>query len=189
MSDAGWQTLEARTEFDSPHLRVLAERVATPRRPEGIDWLRAGRKRAVVVAPFTPEGNLVLILQERIPIRRTIWEFPAGQIDFGDPSEAEIREHGIRELREETGYTCAPEKMLPLGSYFSSAGFTDERMFLYAARDVRPSPDGTEHEDAECIPEVREFRPAEIWEMIRTCVLADANTLSLCARLRAHDLL
>jgi len=186
LSEKGWKTLEDRTGFDSPHLKVHEEKVATPRRPHGVDWIRAGRKQAVVVAPFTPDGKLLLILQERIPIRRTIWEFPAGQIDFADVSESDIREHGARELREETGYLCDPDEMESLGVYFSSAGFTDERMHLYAARNVRPAPDGAQPDDAECIPEVRAFAPDEIWEMIRTCVLVDANTLSLCARLRAH---
>jgi len=189
MNEDGWKTLENRTEFDTPHLRVHVEKVSTPRRSRGVDWIRAGRKQAVVVAPFTSEGNLLLILQERVPIRKTIWEFPAGQIDFDDVPEAEVREHGIRELREETGYTCDAEEMVSLGVYYSSAGFTDERMHLYAARNVRLSPDGTDHDEAECIPEVRAFTPDEIWEMIRTCVLVDANTLSLCARLHAHRLL
>ena len=35
---------------------------------------------------MTPDGRLLLIRQERIPIRAAIWEFPAGQID--DPAEA-----------------------------------------------------------------------------------------------------
>ena len=30
---------------------------------------------------MTAEGNFVLIRQERIPIRKAIWEMPAGQVD------------------------------------------------------------------------------------------------------------
>jgi NTP pyrophosphohydrolases including oxidative damage repair enzymes len=56
---------------------------------------------------MTAEGNFVLIRQERIPIRKAIWEMPAGQVDqlcdFGS-----FRDVALRELREETGYELAP---------------------------------------------------------------------------------
>ena len=57
------------------------------------------RKSAVVIAPITGEGKIVLIRQERIPIRETIWEMPAGQVDEVCESGS-FKEVAIRELRE-----------------------------------------------------------------------------------------
>src|SRR5207244_5293816 len=90
----------------------------------------------VVVAAMTAEGNFVLIQQERIPIRKAIWEMPAGQVDqlcdFGS-----FRDVALGELREETGYELAPNgETIFLGDFFSSPGFTDEREFLFLALPV-----------------------------------------------------
>ena len=39
------------------------------------------RKAAVIIAPMTRDGRIVLIRQERIPVRAAIWEMPSGQLD------------------------------------------------------------------------------------------------------------
>ena len=66
------------------------------------------RKAAVVVAPMTREEKIVLICQERVPIRAAIWEMPAGQIDnVIEPDQKEIEAVALNELREEAGYELA----------------------------------------------------------------------------------
>lgn len=187
-SGTNWNILQEHVGYDSPHLRVVEETVCTPSRPGGRLWLTVRRKQAVVIAPFTPEGKLVLIRQERVPIRRIIWEFPAGQID-GDAGPTEIRDTALRELREEAGYTTQESELLSLGIYFSSAGFTDECMHLFAARNVTPCPHGPAHEQNEVILETRAFSPNEVWNMIDSGEIVDANTLSLCARLHARGIM
>lgn len=79
------------------------------------------RKRAVAIAPMTSEGAIVLIRQERIPIRAAIWEVPAGQIDeAGEVSMNAIQAVALRELREETGFELAKGgELVPLGDYLT----------------------------------------------------------------------
>jgi len=146
---------------------------------------------AVVVAAITAESKIVLINQERIPIRATIWEMPAGQIDRpADETGKEAHEVALRELREETGYELAPGgEVIALGDFFSSPGFTDEREFLFAARPVRPSPNGHAHDESETIHDCREFFPFEIQGMIADNTIRDANTLSAWARLLAGKII
>ena len=79
----GWETISSQTHFESAHLRVVTEEVRSPAREQPRSWTVVHRKAAVVVAPMTADGKLVLIRQERIPIRAAIWEVPAGQIDEG----------------------------------------------------------------------------------------------------------
>ena len=38
--------------------------------------------------------SLLLVRQERVPIRATIWEFPAGQIDDASSRQMQIRSDG-----------------------------------------------------------------------------------------------
>jgi ADP-ribose pyrophosphatase len=183
----GWETVSSETLYESEHLLVADEEVRSPARAQPHSWTVVHRKTAVVVAPMTAEGKLVLIRQERIPIRAALWEVPAGQIDYAEDGAQEV---ALRELREEAGYQLsALGEMVGLGEFFSSAGFTDERAFLFLARPVERAAVGPAHSESEAILECREFCPREIGEMIATNEIRDANTLAICARLVACGLL
>jgi ADP-ribose pyrophosphatase len=183
----GWQTISSDSHFANAHLEVGTVEVRTPTRPKPRKWTVVHRKAAVIVAPMTADGKLLLIRQERVPIRAAIWEMPAGQIDSADAGEAEIRKVALRELREETGYELDPQgDLIALGHYFSSPGFTDEYGYLFLARPVRRSADGDAHEDTESIVDCRAFSIQQIREMIADNEIRDANTLGICARLAAR---
>lgn len=184
----GWQTRSDETLFANPYLSVHRVTVTSPTRPEPFPWSVVHRKGAVVVAPMTAAGEFLLVRQERVPIRATIWEFPAGQID--DHAEADaIRATGLRELREESGHELAPGgELIPLGHYFPSCGFTDEHSHLLLARPVIPSPQGHAHDASEAITECRAFSLTEFRSMIASGEICDANTLAAFARLVALGL-
>jgi len=152
------------------------------------------RKAAVIIAPMTRDGKIVLICQERIPIRAAIWEMPAGQIDNsvagvglsavasakaddpGHRAAEKIEQVALRELREEAGYELAKDGgLIPLGYYF-------------LARPVEPCRDYV-RDEAESILDCRAFSVPEIRRMIVESEIRDANTLSMWARLSARDLL
>ena len=184
----GWETLENEMLFANPYLAVHRVTVRTPTRPAPLAWTVAHRKGAVVVAPMTSDGSFVMVRQERVPIRATIWEFPAGQIDDHDEADV-IRATGLRELREESGYELLPGgEVVSLGHFFPSVGFTDEHSHLVLARPVALSPLGPEHDAGEAIIECRAFGPIEFREMIARGEIRDANTLAAFARLVARGL-
>lgn len=148
------------------------------------------RKPAVVIAPMTAEGKVILIRQERIPIEQAIWEMPSGQIDNHDTHPANIQRVALRELKEETGYELTSQgELISLGYYFSSPGFTDERGYFFLARPVQPSPDGPHHDAGESILDCHGFTSEEIRQMIAKNDIRDANTLGICAMLAAQGLL
>jgi len=181
----GWQTQQDETLFANPYLSVHRMTTTSPTRPQPFQWTVVHRKGAVVVVPMTAAGEFVLVRQERVPIRATIWEFPAGQIDDQDEEDA-IRSTGLRELREESGYELAPGgKLVPLGHFFPSASFTDEHSHMVLARPVVPSPLGHQHDKDEAITECRVFPGEEFRAMIARGNIRDANTLAAFARLVA----
>ena len=182
-----WQILEINSLFKNPYLEVFHERVILPGELRVRDWTVVRRKQAVVIAPLTREGNFVLIHQARIPVRKYLWELPAGQIDGSlEPEMALIRETALREMTEETGYSLLPEGELTyLGHYYSSQGYSDETPHLFLARPVQPTGLGHQPEESESILESREFSLTELRSMIAESVIQDANTLALFARLFA----
>jgi ADP-ribose diphosphatase len=182
-----WETVSSEPHFANAHLQVVTEHVRTPSRSLPRTWTIVHRKAAVIIAPVTRDGKIVLIRQERIPIRATIWEMPSGQID--GPAQETAEQVALRELREEAGYELAKDgQLVALGYYFTSPGFTDERGHFFLARPVESSPNYV-RDESESILDCRTFTVPEIRRMIAENEICDANTLSLWARLSARDLL
>lgn len=190
VQEKGWRCLESQVAYSSPYLSVETVRVETPTRPHGATWTVVHRKKGCVVIPLTPEGRFVLIRQERIPVRATVWEFPAGQVDEANSDDEAVRRQcALRELREETGYELGPDgELIALGFYYPSFGFTDETTYLYLARGVVPSAQGVSYDQGEAILGSHTFTPAELRGMIASGELCDANSLVAYARMVALNL-
>ena len=191
MKQSGWETISSERHFVNPHVEVVTDQVRTPSRSQPRAWTIVHRKAAVIIAPMTRDGRIVLIRQERIPVRAAIWEMPSGQVDnvaAGDSAET-IDQVALRELREESGYQLAKDgKLIALGDYFSSPGFTDERGYFFLARPVEPIANYV-RDETESILDCRAFSVPEIRRMIAENEIRDANTLGFCARLAAHGFL
>lgn len=75
--------------------------------------------------------QVILVNHERVPIERELVEVVAGMKDEGEsPLEA-----AQRELREEVGMEAG--QWDELGTLYSSAGFTDEEITFFLAREAR----------------------------------------------------
>jgi ADP-ribose pyrophosphatase len=192
----GWETVSSERHFANAHLEVVTDHVQTPSRSQPRTWTIVHRKAAVIIAPMTRDGKIVLIRQERIPIRQSIWEMPSGQIDsvaggadLRYPSET-MEQVALRELSEEAGYELAKDgELIALGHYFSSPGFTDERGYFFLARPVQRCKEPRARDEAESILDCREFTVEQIRRMIAENEIRDANTLGICATLSARGLL
>jgi 8-oxo-dGTP pyrophosphatase MutT (NUDIX family) len=193
----GWETISSDRQFGNAHVEVVTDQVRTPSRSKPRSWTIVHRKPAVIIAPMTRDGKIVLIHQERIPIRTAIWEMPSGQIDNvvagggdpGNPAET-IEAVALRELREEAGYELASDgELIAFGYYFSSPGFTDEHGYFFLARPVEQCREASARDEGESILDCREFSLEQVQRMIAENEIRDANTLSLFARLWARGLL
>ena len=188
-SQGGWQKLPGKWVYEGPYVQIEECSYLTPARPDKpTRWTVAHRKSAIAVAPMTEDGRFLLIHQERLPVQRSLWEFPAGQIDEEETQENIINTL-IRELDEEAGCELLPSgEIIPLGWFFGSQGFTSEHVYLFAVRPVhvvrKPQPVGGEH-----IGEVRHVTPNELRDMIASNTIQDALTLALFARMSARGLI
>ena len=190
MKGGNWKKISSERHFANRNLEVVTDRVQTPDRPDPRSWTIVHRKPAVVVAPMTHDGKIVLIRQERIPIGQAIWEMPSGQIDDQSADPETIKDVALRELREETGHELAPTgELISLGYFFCSPGFTDERGYFFLARPVQPCAEGPDRDEGESILDCRRFNSEEVRRMIADNEIRDANTLGICATLAARGLL
>jgi len=83
---------------------------------------------AAAILPIDDDGNIVMVKQYRKPAEKILLEIPAGTLEEGeDPLEC-----AKRELIEETGF--AAREFTPLISFYSTPGFTTERLHIYIAK-------------------------------------------------------
>jgi len=128
---------------------------------------------AVAILPV--EGDdCYLIRQYRFAIADYILEAPAGTIDEGE----EPIKTAHRELIEETGMEAGT--LVPKGWIYSSPGYTDERIWLYLARDLSPSSAYAMDDDE--IIEVIRVPIKDLWPMVADGRIVDAKTICLICR-------
>jgi ADP-ribose pyrophosphatase len=82
---------------------------------------------AVAIVPVTDDNCIILVKQFRKPVEKSLLEIPAGKLEINE----EPRETANRELKEETGYVS--NKMEYLFEFFTSPGFSNEKMHLFLA--------------------------------------------------------
>lgn len=129
------------------------------------DWLRVDKERvtlpnghvieldlvkhpgATCIVPFTSDDDVVLIRQFRPATGGEILELAAGKLEAGEEPEA----CALRELEEETGYRAG--RIEHLSSIWTTPGFTDEIIHLYAAFELEAvGQDLQEDEVIELVP-------------------------------------
>jgi ADP-ribose pyrophosphatase len=157
--------VSSRLAYRGRSIAVYRDEVELPngRRVE-LDVVRHPGASAVV--PFSGPRDVLLIRQFRHAAGGEIWEVPAGKLD-GDPPEVCAR----KELEEEAGRRAG--RLERLGSIWTTPGFTDEVIHLFAAFDLEPVP--TRHEADEVI-RVVETPLARALEMIWDGELRDAKS-------------
>ncbi len=102
---------------------------------------------ASAVVPFVSPDEVVLLRQFRHATAGTILEVPAGKLEPGeDPAVC-----AARELEEEAGQRAG--RIEHLTTIWTTPGFTDERIHLYAAFDLESVP--TRRDPDEVIEVVR----------------------------------
>ena len=128
---------------------------------------------ASAVVPFldptdSADPRILLIRQYRHASDGYLFEIPAGRLDPDEtPSSC-----AIRELREETGYSAAG--VVPLTTFYTTPGFTDERIHLFAATGLEPGESALESD------EIVELHPTPLTkavEMVKSGQIVDGKSM------------
>lgn len=127
--------------------RVFAGRVAVLRSDEVVMPGGVSSQRDVVELPggvgivaLNQEGHVLLVRQYRHPVRRRLWEIPAGLLDSTVESPAQAAE---RELIEEGHLRAA--RWFTLVDTLTSPGLSDETVRILLACDLEQVPASEHH--------------------------------------------
>jgi ADP-ribose pyrophosphatase len=125
---------------------------------------------AVAILPLN-DDRCKLLKQYRYAIDQYIYEAPAGTMEPGeDPLKT-----AHRELIEETGFTATT--IVQKGFIYTTPGYTDERIYLFEARNLSPSQEYGKDEDE--IIEVVDVATKDLATMIHDGIIVDAKTICL----------
>lgn len=120
--------LSEEIKYDGRRFKVIQRKYE---REDGLKYIRdcVEPGDAVVILPVTENNEIIFVKQLREVIGKVALELPAGMIDSGEkPKEA-----ASRELEEETGIKS--NNIEYLTSYYSSCGYTNEKIYIYLAKD------------------------------------------------------
>lgn len=124
-----------------------------------------------VVVPLFEDGSILLVHQFRYPMKKHLFELPAGKLDAGeDPAVC-----AARELEEETGYIA--QTIQKLTAIYTTPGFCNELLHIYLATNLTRSPRGQQLEEGEMDLTVRRLPLEEAVTMIENGGIVDGKTI------------
>ena len=168
------QTLRSRPLYEGRVFSLLSETVRLPNgRETTLDLIH--HPGAATIVPLTADGEVLLVRQYRHATREWLLEVPAGTLAPGEAPEACAR----REVAEEAGVEAA--ELTPLGSIWTTPGFTDERIWIFLARGLTPCAQNLDEDESLTVERVPLATAAAMAESGEIC---DAK--SICSLLRAR---
>ncbi|QZY56822.1 NUDIX hydrolase [Crassaminicella profunda] len=170
-------TIKSNKIFDGKMINLRVDTVLLPGEKKATREI-VEHPGAVAIVPITEDNKIVMVKQFRKPVDSILLEIPAGKIDKNEKPLT----CAIRELKEETGYEAKDIKFL--FSFYTSAGFSNEVIHLYLAKDLisgEACPDEDEYIELEYIG------INELVEMIYDGKIKDSKTIM--AILAVKDLL
>jgi ADP-ribose pyrophosphatase len=126
------ETLSTRRGYDGAWIHVRVDRV---RLPSGRITTRETVEHpgAVAIVGVTTDDMVLLLRQSHHTIGQTLLGLPAGTLEPGESLEECAR----RELEEETAYRAGA--LSQLASYYTSPGYSDERLTIFRADGCMPA--------------------------------------------------
>lgn len=124
------KTINSKRIYDGKIIKVRVDTVELPNKKYSKREI-VEHPGAVAILPLTEDGYVYMVKQFRKPVESILLEIPAGKLDAGEnPLEC-----AVRELKEETGLIANDMKYIL--EFFTSPGFSNEKMYLYLAQDFK----------------------------------------------------
>lgn len=124
---------------------------------------------AVAVVAIDGNGYIPMVRQYRKAIDEILLEIPAGKLEHNeDPQKC-----AFRELAEETGYIAGKIQLLSV--FYSTPGFSTEKMYLFLATDIHK---GVANTDDDEFIEVEHYKLDQLVKMVMEGNIKDSKTIN-----------
>ena len=154
--------------YDGTLLHVKKDKVELPNGDISYrEWIKHPGASAVI--PVTDNNEIILVRQYRYPIQALTMEIPAGKLDVAGEDPLECAK---RELEEETGYSAQEYQFLT--KLATTVGFSDEFIYIYAARGLKA---GQQHTDEDEFINVVTVPLAKAVEMVHSGEILDGKSV------------
>jgi ADP-ribose pyrophosphatase len=154
-----------------PVVSMYNLRIQTPDGSE-IDRQVVRHPGAVAVVPLLADGEtVVLVRQYRAALDTQLLEVPAGKLDVQNEN---LTVAAQRELVEEIGQRAGRFELL--AHFLNSPGFTDERSWVFLARDLTETEDNRQGPEEEAMT-IEHVRLDELDDLMASGELIDAKSL------------
>jgi len=127
-----WETTSHDVAYECPGFDIVKEDVVLPDGTE-TDYDFLVDDPAVVLLPFTPDGDVVLVEEWRQAVKRVNRALPAGSVEADEDFAVAAR----RELREETGYEA--DSLERFATHEPANAITDAVFHYFVARGCEPT--------------------------------------------------
>lgn len=135
-----------------------------------VKWDLIDHKGAAAVVAVREDGKLLMVRQYRNALERETIEIPAGGLNGREePTDAAA----MRELMEETGYSC--DKVELLNTIYTTVAFCNEKIDIYLARGLKNP--GAQHLDEDEYVNVEAYSIDELKQMIFDRRIQDSKTI------------
>ena len=131
--DLAWRTLGSEIDYSCPGFDARRDDVVLPDGTE-TDFHYVDEPEAVVVLPFTPGGDVVVVEEWRQAVDRVNRALPAGS---AEPDDDDLDSVARRELAEETGYEAGSLEYL--FAVEPANGLLNSVHHYFVARDCEPT--------------------------------------------------
>jgi len=169
MTNSDWKTLNRKTVYENPWIKVEHHDVVNPAGNPGIYGTVHYKNIAVAILPIDHEGYTYIVGQYRYVLNSYSWEIPEGGCPEGeDPLNA-----AKRELQEETGLLAST--WTPILEMDLSNSVSNERSISYLANGISKgvaSPEETEN------LQVRRIDFDQLVQMVTSGEIRDSLTVA-----------
>jgi len=121
----------------------------------------------VCILPIDDEGYAYFVRQYRYGAEKVLLEAPAGKLEYGE----EPLPAALRELSEETGFTCA--NVVPMGVMYSSPAILTEKIYMFLALGLTG---GKQHLDNDEFLEIKRIKLSDAFSMVMRGEIEDGKS-------------
>lgn len=167
MNDLKEITTSEKTIFEGKIITVKIRKVKLPN--GGTSVREIVHHNGGVTILVVDDEYTYLVEQFRNPAQTVLYELPAGKLEKGEDPKAAA----LREVNEEVGIVA--NDIIELGYIYSTPGFCDEKIYMYAVTDFRNDHQNLDQDE---FLNLKRVKISDLVAMIRDGLIVDGKTIS-----------